>query len=357
MLYIVGIVITFFLAIVLVSKRNKSASDKILAGWLAVMGLHLLFFYLFVTGKNVTMPALLGFELPFPLFHGPFLFLYTASLTGQTKAMKLGFLHFLPILVCYMMFFDFFFLPSEQKVAVYAAKGQGHETVLFINRALIMASGVIYFILSLWLLRTHKKNLQNQFSYTEKINLNWLRYLIYSIGLIWVSVFIGPETVTFGITVVFVIFLGYFGINQVGVFTERPAIQLEPKKEKYQKSSLNEESGQAIHQALNSLMREKKLYTNPELTLAELAQALDVHPNNLSQVINTFEQKSFYDYINLMRIEEFKRLAALPENQKFNLLGLARECGFNSKTSFNRNFKNATGQSPTEYLKLRFQLN
>ncbi|MNY28251.1 Helix-turn-helix domain protein [compost metagenome] len=62
------------------------------------------------------------------------------------------------------------------------------------------------------------------------------------------------------------------------------------------------------------------------------------------------EKKSFYDYINELRIEEFKIIVVLPENQKFTLLSLAYDVGFNSKTSFNRNFKNITGLSPTAYL-------
>jgi YesN/AraC family two-component response regulator len=122
-------------------------------------------------------------------------------------------------------------------------------------------------------------------------------------------------------------------------------------KTKYQKSSLNANSAESIHVMLTQLMLERKPYTNPELTLDELAQTLNVNRNNLSQVINTFEKQSFYDYINIKRVEEFKRLVSLPENQRFNLLGLANISGFNSKTSFNRNFKNATGLSPTEYLK------
>ena len=131
---------------------------------------------------------------------------------------------------------------------------------------------------------------------------------------------------------------------------EEPGVE-EPKKAKYLKSSLNADSAENIYSGLSQLMREKKPYTNPELTLDELAQTLNVHRNNLSQVINTYEQKSFYDYINLKRVEEFKRIVSLPESQKFTLLGLANNSGFNSKTSFNRNFKNATGLSPTEYLK------
>jgi AraC-like DNA-binding protein len=76
-----------------------------------------------------------------------------------------------------------------------------------------------------------------------------------------------------------------------------------------------------------------------------------VHPNILSQVINTFERKSFYDYINGQRIEEFKKVIATPDSRQFTLLALAFECGFNSKTAFNRNFRKSTGLSPSEYLR------
>ncbi|MDZ7648436.1 MAG: helix-turn-helix domain-containing protein [Cytophagales bacterium] len=120
---------------------------------------------------------------------------------------------------------------------------------------------------------------------------------------------------------------------------------------KYLRSSLSEALGVETFAGLTKVINEDKIFVNPELTLAELAQTLNVHPHNLSQVINTFEGKSFYDYINLKRIEEFKRVVALPENRKFTLLALAHDCGFNSKTSFNRNFKNLTGLSPSEYLR------
>jgi AraC-like DNA-binding protein len=78
---------------------------------------------------------------------------------------------------------------------------------------------------------------------------------------------------------------------------------------------------------------------------------LNTQPNYLSQVINEKEGKIFYDYINTIRIEEFKRLAVLPESRKYTLLALAEQCGFNSKSSFNRYFKKVTGQSPSEFMK------
>jgi AraC-like DNA-binding protein len=108
---------------------------------------------------------------------------------------------------------------------------------------------------------------------------------------------------------------------------------------KYQKTSPGDEAIQEIYEKLTYKMEQEKLYKDPELNLNHVAKLLDVHPNILSQTINTMEQKNFYDYVNRQRIEEFKRIAGLPENQKFTILSLAFESGFNSKTSFNRNFK------------------
>ena len=124
----------------------------------------------------------------------------------------------------------------------------------------------------------------------------------------------------------------------------------ENKPSKYLKSGLNQEAAFEIYELLKTRMSKEQLYVNSELTLVELAQTLDVLPNNLSQVINTFEQKNFYDYINSKRVELFLKLIAIPENKKYTILSLAFECGFNSKSSFNKYFKKVTNQTPSEYL-------
>ena len=67
-----------------------------------------------------------------------------------------------------------------------------------------------------------------------------------------------------------------------------------------------EDESISIHQRLTALMSTERLFTNPELKLNDLAERLDVHPNTLSQVINSIEEKNFYDYINGQRVEEFK---------------------------------------------------
>ena len=375
MFYLAGIIITFFLAILLAGKKGKTAADKILTIWLIIIGFHLTAFYLYVAGKYLHFPWLLGIELPLPLIHGPFLFLYTTALTQSRKIKAIGLLHFLPLIICYLVMQPFFQLSNEEKINVYKRSGAGYEWLTDSVFIAIIMSGIIYVTLSFLKLRQHKVNIENQFSNTAKINLNWLRYLIFGTMAIWIVIITGlNDTYIFSTVVLYVFFMGYFGIRQVGIFSNVPVDDSEPKikttgnsggenleseivetakpiaRSKYQKSSLTNEDALAIHQHLQKLMNNNKVFKDPELNLGELAGKLSVHPNVLSQVINSFEQKTFYDYINGLRIEEFKSLVANPANSQYTLLSLAFDCGFNSKTAFNRNFKKSTGLSPSEYL-------
>lgn len=365
MLYLSGIIITFFLAILLISKKDKSKADTILAVWLCIIGIHLQLFYLHFSGQYVHFSYLLGLEIPMPLLHGPFLYLYIRSLIYPTQQSYRLLLHFLPALLAYLSLIPFLILTAEQKILIYQQKGSGFETQTIAIFFSVVLSGVIYIALSLYLLKRYKKGIKDQFLLTEKMNIHWILYLIYGIGAIWIVVILGNDTITFGSVTIYVIVLGYLGIKQGNVFSSyslaytstvsthfdtAPIIKEIQEKVKYQKSTLREEDATMIHTQLKSIMKTEKLFKNPELALGDLAERLDVHQNTLSQVINSLEQKHFYDYINELRIEEFKEVALIPDSQKYTLLSLALDCGFNSKTTFNRTFKKSMGISPKEYL-------
>lgn len=384
MFYITGIGISFFLALLLISKKNKTLADKVLVCWLITMGIHLFLFTMRQQWMNMDYAFILGYEIPFPLLHGPFLYLYTAAMTNQLpRNKKLALLHFVIPLLSFLMFARFFILTAEQKIQVFKNKGAGYEVEIMINLIAIYLSGIFYVSWCSLLLKRHRKNITREFSNTDKINLNWVRYLVYGIGVIWLVVlFVQNDYWIFGSTVLFVLFLGFFGIRQVGIFSQKnkqadfiissqtenlqivtekaesSLFKTAPEdespvaiKKKYSKSGLTEEQSEQIRKELNRLMEKEKIFTEAEITLTDLAERLNIHPNYLSQVINEKEESNFYDYINTLRIEEFKRLAAIPGNKKYTLLSLAFECGFNSKSSFNRHFKKVTGYSPSEYMK------
>jgi len=352
MIFVAGIGIAVLIEFLLLSKKNKSGADQILTVWMFVILVHLFTFFLYFTGKIVDVPLMLGVEQPLPLFHGVLLFIYVSLLTKQVPGnRKLLILHFLPIVVTYAFLFDFFALPVDQKLQIYRNHGAGYEWFLMVRWYMMAFFGLFYVSWSAVLLRRHEVRVRNQFSDVEKIDLRWLRMLTYGLGVIWLLVIIfRSDPLTFSGVVVFVFLIGFFGVRQGEIFghgMSQP--ESDEEKKKYPKSGLTEEAATKLHQALMQLMTESAIYKKAELSIDDLSAKLGVHPNYLSQVINQRENKNFYDFVNTYRIEEFKRLIAMPRNQHLTLISVAFDCGFNSKSSFNRYFKKATGQTPSEY--------
>lgn len=382
MLYLAAIVLAFFLSFLLLTKKNKTSADYLLFAWLAITGFHLLTYYLMSNGQYENYPGIIALGFPLPLVQGPFLYLYTIRQTSPAAFHPKHLLHFLPVIISYLLFAEFFLLTADQKTEVFRNKGDGYETVMAINLYAVYLSGIVYVILTLARLSIYRKQMVQTFSNTDKINFNWLLYLVLWVAAVWIAVlFIQDDRFIFGAAALFVLWLGYFGIRQVQVFT-RPlskihyvtdaqtsvpnqagsppalsSVTTESNKiidtftyTKYQRSSLTKEEAGMIHKQLLQLMHTEKPFTDPDLTLNDLAGKLSVNPNHLSQVINTKEAKSFYDLVNENRVEEFIRLSKQSGSQQYTLLGLAFDCGFNSKASFNRNFKKYTGMTPSEYL-------
>lgn len=352
MFFVAGIGIAAFIEILLVSKKNKSASDRVLTFWMFLILVHLFLFHLFFTEEIFGFPFLLGIEQPLPLLHGVLLYLYVASLTKQLPARRpLLLLHFLPAVLVYAYLVPFFVLPDGQKIEVYMNRGAGYEVFTMVKSYAYSLSGLFYVIWSAVLLGRHQRNIRDQFSALEKINLQWLRILTFGLGGIWfLVIFFGTDLLIFSGVVVFVFLIGFFGIRQADIFAGVPAVtnDNEPRA-KYQKSGLTEDASGELHMELQRLMTDETLYKNSDLSISDLASKLGVHPNHLSQVINQKEKRNFYDFVNAYRIEEFKRLIALGKDRQFTLLSLAYECGFSSKTAFNRSFKKVTGLTPSEY--------
>ena len=102
---------------------------------------------------------------------------------------------------------------------------------------------------------------------------------------------------------------------------------------------------------LENSMHKEKLYKQPDLTLNKLAQKIGVKPYLISQCLNEILMTKFNSYINNYRISEVKSLLKDPNKSKHNLLTLALEAGFNSKSSFNRAVRKQLGISPIELRK------
>ena len=387
-LFVIGIFLCFFLAILLFSKKSPSLSDKVLGVWLMCIGVYLLNYYLHYLGYWEKYPHLVGATHPFPLLFAPFVYLYVSVCAREDQRFHWhDTLHFLPFALDYIAMFPFLFgYSAEEKAIIDSADyHSGYEwffTLSFI--AFVVVSGV-YFVLAYRKINDYERVIGENFGYNEGISLQWLRLLLIGFGVIFgvmmgvyvvqylleIEIGFDIEILFFALFILLIFLIGFWGIRYQGIFGASGAgrvtnlsdksdgsdksggvntFEEETKAPEYRKSGLKAEEAPELHQQLLRLMQTEKPYLEPKLSLAQLAEILGVLPNHLSQIINQYEAKNFYDFVNSYRVEEFIDLAKKDTDKSFNLLGLAFEAGFNSKSSFNQVFKKFKGQTPSEFL-------
>ena len=72
---------------------------------------------------------------------------------------------------------------------------------------------------------------------------------------------------------------------------------------------------------INSLMSREKLFLNENLSLKDVASALNVDQNLISHVLNSHLGKTFHDFINEFRIEAVKAKIVDPAWNHLTILG------------------------------------
>lgn len=102
---------------------------------------------------------------------------------------------------------------------------------------------------------------------------------------------------------------------------------------------------------MEDLMVEKKPFLNPEFSLADLADMMNVPAHHCSFLVNQVIDKSFREYVNGYRISHFidtyNRRPGV-----FTIEVLAMDSGYQYRSTFNKAFKNETGKTPSEYFNL-----
>lgn len=363
-----GIIISAFLGLLLIQKKNKSVSEMILLFWILTSGYVTYSYLLVFNGSYLTYPTATALGFSIPLLSGPFMYLYIKYQTQPLFFQKKDLFHFLPFVLSNLLFLKFYFLPFETKLSVLSNGGVEFETEGLIKLIAIYLSGVIYISWCFVSLYFFKKRFKKEFSNIDSINFNWLFMLNIGLLVIWIVViFIQDDNIIFSAAAIYVMCIGFFGITQTNVFTERDVLYIEhqdkqnevgdslsngmisgEKEPKYKDENLEE-----IYIKTTELLQKEKLYLNPELKILDLAILLNVHPNVMSKAINHVSEANFYDLVNNMRVDEFIRRTKSEDAGKYTILAIALDSGFNSKAAFYRNFKLITGESPTEFIKSR----
>lgn len=129
-----------------------------------------------------------------------------------------------------------------------------------------------------------------------------------------------------------------------------PQTQIVDTVKKYQKSGIDETDLNFYKETVLKHMKKNKPYLDAELSLEDLAKQTSIPKHHLTQTLNDKIEKTFYQFINEYRINEAKQKLK-NEKEEVSMLSLAFDVGFNSKSSFNINFKKLTGHTPSSYKK------
>lgn len=369
-----GIFLTYLIA----HNKSKELKSIVLGILTLILSISLLGGILGMSGYYKIFPHFINVADPLHLLFGPLLYTYIFVLTHD-RLPKYYLLHGLPYLIYWLSFIPFYLQDAEEKIkfAEYIFMNDTVPLKAFIMQLTRVFHMLVYIIVCLIIVIRYQRKIKNNFSFIEKISLDSAKYILYLflvILVIAIATFLlgyfthynfnlSNNIIGFfvGITIYFIAFSTW---NKKSMSQEElvdlPSLSNNKSESNYEDSDktkgrnvfiLNDEQLKDYSERLEKAMVDEKVYTENEISLTELSNKLDIQPYQLSELISRISGDSFFDFINKHRIEEIKVRLKDPKYNALSILGVAMDCGFNSKSSFNNAFKKFTGLTPSEYRK------
>ncbi len=320
------------------TKRQQQAANRFLAAALAIVVVWLARLVGNDMGLPASFPLWTHLPLKYSLALGPLIFFYVRRITQPADAFrKKDLLHFSPLLI---------------ELAAQVLPGHLDTIVPW----LAFVSAAVYCWLASWQIRQFYRQLPFSGGDRHRFQLRWLQNQLLAIALGWI-LWLLPAAANY-----------FFYPLQLGAILEhslqllsammfiriavvafiRPETAGNSDSPSPVKPSVPSELRQKAGW-LKQMVKEKAYYQNPELNVQTLAAKLGLTSHELSRIINTGIKKNFADFINAYRVADTIQKMQDPAYDQITLLGIAWDAGFNSKTSFNRIFKEMTGKTPAEY--------
>lgn len=104
----------------------------------------------------------------------------------------------------------------------------------------------------------------------------------------------------------------------------------------------------ALFNHIETLMKEKKLYHDKELSINSLAAQVNTNTTYVSKAIKAYTSNNFAAYINTYRISEAVSILSDPNNNA-PIKAVSDEIGYSNLTSFYRSFQKETGFPPSKF--------
>lgn len=367
-----GIVFSFLL--LKKGIQNNNNANKWLSFLLFLCAMYIAPYMLGYAGwysRKVTREILYFIPFMQVLLIGPVIFFYTKSLLNSTfKISKKEYYHFIPALI-YLIYSLIVFITDKLILDefYFYADGRDKDMANWYQIAGII-SMVYYLIASLKFYKNYKKLVFDKVSFADSILFEWIpNFLIAFLSIVVLRVLLfllNPEWGNFGnqfwhyiafsIVVLYVSVNGYANAVKMSFLNDVNSESINVYQEsdedyKTKQDNTNLEEIEFWKDKILHLVESEKVFKNPTLTLSDLSKLLNTNTKNISKSINSGFDMNFNDFINHYRIKAVKEKLHKEEHKTSTLLGIAFDCGFNSKATFNRAFKKSIDLSPKDYLK------
>ncbi len=301
---------------------------------------------------------------------GPVFYFYVQTLlNSKLELTRKDLLHFLPAAI-YLIYSLFIFIVDKLILEeFYFYADDRDKDLAFWYQMSGLVSMLFYLFLSLRFYQHYRKLSLQEVSFADEIAFKWVKNFAIAFGLILllrVLFFVlNPEWGQFGrkywyylcfsILLMYISITGYsntirttirLGLSQMGTFVPPDKeFMVEMNPGPVEDLGLKEWKNKIIQ-----LFEIENVYQNTNLTLTDLARQLNTNRNIISKSINQEFGMNFNDFVNERRAEAVITKLKNGEHKQNTLLGIALDCGFNSKTTFNRSFKKHTGSTPKQFI-------
>jgi putative ABC transport system permease protein len=346
--------LTFALLLWFTKTVNRSA-NRYLALALVTMILWMMRILAIDARLNSYLPHWDRLPMQFLLALGPLIYFYVLKITRrQYKFGWRDLLHVSPLLLEQGVLLFEIRESKHTGAATYAT--QAFQQLNPVLQLLVFISMITYLYKCNRLIQGFYRRLQPVLMDRPLVEFRWLRRLLAATALLWclwiafaaagyfvyrgqpgIQVYY-PFYIFFAVIMIWTAAAAFLK-PQAGVMAQTPAPVKPPIPAEVR----------AKGAWLKKAMETNRYYEEPELSLHLLAEKLRMPSHELSRVINSVFKKSFNDFINEYRVRDVVSRMQDPAFDNMTLLGIAFDAGFNSKSTFNRAFRQITGKTPAEF--------
>jgi AraC-like DNA-binding protein len=371
-IFILGSIQGLILTVQLYTAKNNKFSNRLLGLLTFMWAINLFSYALSLKGLMHYYPHFVRTisNIEFTFF--PLLYLNVKYLLKKNNSFnKLDLLHFIPLLLNIILFSRFYFETAETKYYLVTNNTGYYFYLNLISDQVLAIQGITYSIISLILIKKYNASVLNYES-SNKLLLKFMKIGIYillsswTIGAIASILYYMKIDVNFDLFIFtyLLIVIVIYAISYAAIRSEE-ILKLNDEQISHSYSVDIDSSYKAddavqeladdseiniLNQQIIDYIESEKPYLNPELSLKDLVDGLELSRRQVSTVINQVQGVNFYEFINTYRVNEVKNNLKDPSKKHFKIISIAFDAGFNSKASFNRIFKQLTGQTPSEYM-------